>query len=116
MRIIILLVGAAAYVAALDPDSSLVLLLASAYGLISQLAPPVVAALYWRRATTPGVIAGLAAGASTAVFFWLNPGLKPLEIHEGILGLMIHVPVLILVSLATPPQDRDTVRNFMSAA
>lgn len=116
MRGLVLLVGAAAYVAALDPDSSLVLLLASAYGLISQLAPPVVAALYWRRATTPGVISGLAAGALTAVFFWLNPELKPLQIHEGILGLMIHVPTLVLVSLATPAQDQDAVRDFMRAA
>jgi SSS family solute:Na+ symporter len=113
MRALVLLVGAAAYVAALNPDSSLVALLASAYGIVSQFAPPVVAALYWRRATTAGVLAGLAAGAATAVFFWLNPELKPLDIHEGILGLMVHIPTLVLVSLATPPQDPLRVQAFM---
>ena len=52
MRAIVVLTGAVAYYFALDPASSLVELLAAAYGIISQLAPPVVAAMYWKRATT----------------------------------------------------------------
>ena len=116
MRALVFLTGAAAYVAALDPDSSLVQLLASAYGLISQFFPPVVAALYWRRATTQGVLAGLVAGVATAILFWRMPEWKPLDIHEGILGLMVHVPVLVAVSLATPAQDEAQVDAFMEAA
>jgi SSS family solute:Na+ symporter len=112
MRGLVLLVGAIAYRAALDPDSSLVLLLATAYGIISQFAPTVVAALYWRRATTPGVLTGLIAGAATAIFFWANPELKPYDIHEGILGLLVHVPVLVGVSLATPRQDDTHLGRF----
>ena len=112
MQLLVLLTGATAYYFALDPDSSLVLLLASAYGIISQLAPPVVSALYWKRATTSGVIAGLLAGATTAFFFWLNPDLKPFDMHEGILGLLVHVPVLIGVSLATPRQDDEHLGAF----
>ncbi|UCC25528.1 MAG: sodium:solute symporter family protein [Gemmatimonadales bacterium] len=116
MRALVLLVGAAAYVAALDPDSSLVLLLATAYGIISQFAPTVVAGLYWKRATTAGALWGLVAGAVTAVFFWANPELKPFQIHEGILGLLVHVPVLVAVSLATPRQpDRHLTRFFSRA-
>jgi SSS family solute:Na+ symporter len=107
MRIVVLVTGAAAYVLALDEDSSLVQLLATAYGIVSQLAPPVVAALYWRRATTPGVLAGLITGWTVAGFFYLNPGFKPFGMHEGILGLLVHVPVLVIVSLATQPQDAD---------
>jgi SSS family solute:Na+ symporter len=113
MQILVLCTGAAAYWFALDPDSSLVLLLASAYGIIAQFAPPVVAALYWRRATTPGVLAGLVAGTATAFFFWLNPELKPLDMHEGILGLLVHVPVLVGVSLGTPAQDPAHVSAFL---
>ncbi len=113
MQLLVLLTGATAYVFAQDPDSSLVLLLASAYGIICQFAPPVVAALYWRRATTPGVIAGLVAGAATAFFFWRTPELKPFDMHEGIIGLLVHVPVLIGVSLATPAQDEAHIRKFM---
>ena len=109
---LVLITGATAYYFALDPDSSLVLLLASAYGIISQFAPPVLAALYWKRATTLGVLAGLVAGAVTAFFFWQNPELKPFDMHEGILALLVHVPVLIGASLATAPQDSEHLKDF----
>lgn len=114
MRGLVLVVGAAAYVAALDPDSSLVLLLATAYGIISQFAPTVVAGLYWKRATTAGALWGLVAGSATAVFFWANPELKPYEIHEGILGLLVHVPVLVGVSLATGRQSPEHLDRYFA--
>ena len=112
MQGLVLLTGATAYVFAQDPESSLVLLLASAYGIIAQFAPPVVAALYWRRATTRGVMAGLIAGAATAFFFWQNPEYKPFDMHEGILGLLVHVPVLMAVSWMTESQSDDHVDTF----
>jgi len=114
MRGIVLLTGGIAYYFALDPDSSLVQLLASAYGIISQLAPPVVAAMYWKRATTTGAISGLVAGTATAFFFFLNPELKLLDLHEGVLGLMVHIPTLVAVSLLTPKQDEGHLRGFFS--
>jgi solute:Na+ symporter, SSS family len=114
MRTLVLLTGAIAYYFALDEDSSLVLLLASAYGIISQLAPPIVSALYWKRATTSGAIAGLLAGTATAFFFYLNPELKPFDMHEGILGLIVHVPVLVGVSLMTTAQEEEHIRGFFS--
>jgi SSS family solute:Na+ symporter len=114
MQGIVLLTGATAYYFALDPDSSLVLLLASAYGIISQFAPPVIAALYWKRATTAGVLTGLIAGAATAFFFWQTPELKPFDMHEGILALLVHIPVLIGVSLATAPQEDQHLQEFFS--
>jgi len=114
MQVVVLVTGAIAYYYALDADSSLVQLLASAYGIISQLAPPVVAAMYWRRATTQGVIVGLIAGVATAFFFFRNPELKPYDMHEGILGLLVHIPVLIGASLLTKKQDADHIKEFFS--
>ncbi len=112
MRGLVLLTGAVAYALSLNPGSSLVQLLATAYGIVSQLLPPVLAALYWRRATTAGVVAGLVSGWATAGIFWHWPALKPLGMHEGILGLLVHVPVLILVSLATRRQSDAHLAGF----
>ncbi len=107
-----LLIGAVAYWLALASEVSLVQLLLASYGIISQFAPTVVAALYWRRANTLGALAGLLAGTLTSVFFWRYPELRPLDMHEGVLGLLVHVPVLIAVTLMTPAQEKAHVRGF----
>ena len=99
---------------AVSEGVSLVVLLLTSYGIIAQLAPPVVAALFWRRATTPGVITGLLAGGATALLFFFMPELKPIDLHEGIFGLVVHVPILILVSLLTPAQDPDRVEAYVN--
>jgi len=114
MRAIVLLTGAIAYYFAQDPDSSLVLLLATAYGIISQFFPTVVAAMYWKRATTAGVVSGLVAGTLTAFLFWRFPEYKLYDMHEGILGLLVHIPVLIGVSLATTPQAEEHVEGYFA--
>lgn len=106
---LVLVVGGTAYVFAVTEGVSLVVLLLTAYGIICQLAPPIVAALYWQRATTAGVIAGFVAGSATAAFFflsgYLDNDLRPYDLHEGMLGLMVHIPVLIGVSLLTRAQS-----------
>ena len=63
-------------------------------------------------------MAGLVAGSATAVFFftsgYLGMDLRPLDLHEGVLGLLVHIPVLVAVSLATQPQDPDHTESFVS--
>ncbi len=113
MRALIVAVAAVSYLFALDEQSSLVGLLLGSYGIICQLAPTVLAALYWRRATTAGVLAGLLAGSTVAAFFFLNGSLKPLDLHEGVLGLLVHLPTLVLVSLVTAPQDEGHSSAFV---
>jgi solute:Na+ symporter, SSS family len=113
MRGLVLVIGAVAYWFALDDGTSLVALLLGAYGMISQFAPSVLAALYWKRATTPGMLAGLFVGTVTAMFFVLNPEANLWGVHEGILGLAVHIPTLIVVSLMTSPQDATHVAGFL---
>ncbi|MDH5588765.1 MAG: sodium:solute symporter family protein [Gemmatimonadota bacterium] len=115
MRGVVLAVGGVAYWAAVGGGSSLVALLATAYGIIAQLAPPIVAALYWKRATTAGVISGLLAGWITAGLFYYEVVARPLGMHEGILGLLVHVPVLVLVSLATRPQEKAHLDRWFAS-
>ena len=97
------------------PDRTLVSLLLTAYGLIDQLAPPVYAALFWRRATTAGVFAGLGAGALVTVFFIFYPELRPLEIHEGVLGVIVNTIVLVLVSRMTARRAPERAEEFVAA-
>ena len=116
IQALIVVVGAVAYYFAIIQERSLVWLLLTAYGLVDQLAPPIYAALYWRRATTAGVLAGLGAGSLTTVFFLWQPALRPLEIHEGVLGVVVNVIVLVLVSLATRPQAATHSAAFVDEA
>lgn len=115
MRVILVGVAVLAYGFAVTGNESLVVLLLTAYGIICQFAPTVVAALYWRRATTAGALAGLVAGSAAAVFFFFRADLRPFDLHEGLLGLMVHIPVLIAVSLATPRQETETAEAFVPA-
>ncbi|MEO0883693.1 MAG: sodium:solute symporter family protein [Pseudomonadota bacterium] len=114
---LVLVIGAVAYGFAVSEGVSLVVLLLTSYGIICQLAPPIVAALYWRRATTAGVIAGFAAGSITAAFFFLTGyfglNLRPFDLHEGLLGLLVHVPVLIGASLLTQQQTQEHREAFV---
>jgi len=48
------------------------------------------------------------------VFFSVYPELRPFGMHEGVLGLVVQVPVLIGVSLMTPAQDDAYLRRFFS--
>ena len=113
MRILVVAVGGLAYLFALVEGFSLVDLLLASYGIICQYMPAMVAALYWRRATTAGVVSGLLVGSAVSVFFFLYPELKPLGMHEGILGLIAHIPVLLAVSLRGTPQDDGHVDGYL---
>ena len=113
MRILVVLVGAVAYLFALVEGFSLVDLLLASYGIICQYMPAMLAALYWRRATTAGVVSGLLVGSAVSVFFFLMPELKPLGMHEGIMGLIVHIPVLLVVSLRGTPQDDEHVEGYL---
>ena len=114
MRVLVVAVGAVAYLFALVERFSLVDLLLASYGIIAQFMPSLLSAMYWRRATTTGVVWGLVSGSAVSVFFFQYPELKPFGMHEGILGLFLHVPVLVIVSLLGKAQDPDHVDRYVN--
>jgi SSS family solute:Na+ symporter len=77
---------------------------------------PLVAALFWRRATATGIISGVVLGeiaGIVAAFIWKNPfgfGLDPV-----IWGYLVEVPVLIVVSLQSKALAADHVGRFFEA-
>ena len=60
-----------------------------------------VAALYIRRATGPGVLAGLVVGVAVNILFAVRPDLRPFALHAGLYGFVANVAALALVSAMT---------------
>ena len=116
MRAVVLVMGAVAYFFALYEGVSLVVLLLTAYGIIAQFTPPLISALYWKRATTPGIVSGLLVGSAVTLFFYFMVDLRPFDLHEGILGLLVHIPVLVTVSLLTQDPAPARTEAFLGVA
>ena len=112
IRVLVVLVAAAAYYFAISSQVSLVSLLLAAYGGVAQIFPLVFAAFYWPRATGKGALAGLIAGIVVNTFFLLLPELKPVPMHEGMYGLIANLAFFIPVSLMTPPEESDVLQAY----
>lgn len=112
IRSVALVVGVGGYLLALPAGLSLVGMLLAAYGAIVQLAAPMYAAFLWRRATAHGVVAGLVLGTSITGVLVRFPNLKPLDVHEGLIGLAFNIVALVAVSLATQPPPADHIEEW----
>jgi solute:Na+ symporter, SSS family len=116
MRLLVVAVGLVSYAFALSTPASLVRLLLSSYGVVVQLAPVVLAALYWRRATTAGALAGLMGGTLTTLVLFLNPQARPFDVHEGVYGVLVNLVLLVAVSLMTAPQPQAHADEFVETS
>jgi SSS family solute:Na+ symporter len=84
--------------------------LAQAIG-ISGLFAPVMAAWFWKRATTAGALAASWGGGIVALAWaaWVwrttgSPGSLVYGLHAGHVGLVVSLVLMIVVSLATKPE------------
>lgn len=109
----VLTIGGIAYYLALFAPKGIVGLLLGGYGYISQFAPLVYGALFWRRATKYGAIAGLLGGVITYMSFDYTPLISPYGINPGLLGVMVNIILFVVVSLASEPQPMDHVKQFI---
>ena len=116
IRRLAIAVGVAGYAIALPSGLSLVGMLLAAYGIVVQLAPPVYSAFLWRRASAPGVIAGLLVGISVTALLIIVPEWKPFGIHQGLVGLVANIATLVVVSLATQPPSDSHVSEWIATS
>jgi SSS family solute:Na+ symporter len=85
-------------------------------GLGAALGPTSILALYWRRTTRAGVVAGLLAGAVVTVAWKLAPGLGG-RLYELIPGFGAGLATTWLVSLGTrPPAGVETMFAALEGA
>ena len=91
IRVLIVFLLGASYGLAFHYEGSLFDLLLYAYGPVVQFMPAVVAALCIRRATGPGVLAGLVVGIGVNILFAARPDLRPFALHAGLYGFVANV-------------------------
>jgi SSS family solute:Na+ symporter len=116
IRWLAIAVGVAGYAIALSSGLSLVGMLLAAYGAVVQLAPPVYAAFLWRRASAPGVVAGLLVGIAVTALLIIVPEWKPFGIHEGLVGLVANIATMVVVSLTTQPPSDSHVSEWLATS
>ena len=115
--VVLVLVAVAALLGLLAHRLDLVfwLVLLGWAGLGAALGPASILALYWRRATKAGAVAGVLAGAITSGIWYLVPGLKAI-VYELIPGFLVGALVTIVVSLRTaPPRNVKAMFEAMGA-
>jgi len=106
----VLLVALAAIWVASDPESEVLGLVANAWaGFGAAFGPLILLALTWPRTTGTGALAGLVVGAGT-VGFWIVQGWNAQfmggpGVYEIIPGFIAATLAIVLVSLATRPED-----------
>ncbi len=112
IRMLVIAIGAIAYLLALISGSGLVELLLLSYGFIGQLFPLTVATFAWRRITPAGALWGLVTGGVLTILLDLAP-IGTGGIHPGIFGIVGNVTVMVVVSLRTAPADPAIAAEFV---
>jgi len=111
--VVVVLVAAALAIGYLAEALVFWLVLFAWAGLGAALGPTSILALFWKRTTRAGVMAGLVVGAAVTVGWELTPALEPL-IYELIPAFAAGLAATVLVSLATrPPQGVEGMFEAM---
>ncbi len=100
--VVALLVVVAVLMGFLAEDLVFWLVLFAWAGLGAAVGPTSILALYWRRTTLSGVLAGLATGTVVTIVWKLTPALKGM-LYELIPAFAASLLVTIVVSLLTRP-------------
>jgi sodium/proline symporter len=113
-RLTVAAVGLIAFFIALDPNSSIFGLVSYAWaGFGATFGPLILLALFWRKTTRNGALAGLIAGGAV-VLVW-----KPLsggifDIYEILPGFIFCLVVAVVVSLLDKNRDTEMLAEFDS--
>lgn len=114
-RMAVLLVSIIAMVLALEPDSTILDLVAYAWaGFGGAFGPVILLSLFWRKMTTWGALAGMITGAVT-VILWANltkAGVIPFQLYEIVPGFLINLFFIIVISLITYKPNETIEKEF----
>ena len=98
-----------------DPNSSVFGIVSFAWaGMGAAFAGVMICALFWKRTTLQGALAGMVAGG-VMVFVWkyaIRPMGGILDIYELLPAFLISLAMIIIVSLATKAPSQDIIDEF----
>lgn len=116
-RIGIIVIAMVAMALASHEDSAVITLVAFAWaGLGASFGPSVIGALFWRRMTKKGAVAGIILGALSVVIWKLNSHLGGIfSLYEIIPGFFFGSLGVIIGSLLDKPPSTEVVTQFDEA-
>jgi len=107
-RIMVVALGLLALVFWLAYRTQLVNLLLLTYNGISQFVPAFFFGCYWKRVTTPAIIAGILVGIAIAVTLAAEK-IAPFGLNPGFIGLAANTLVVVVVSALAPAGSREAL-------
>lgn len=106
-QLVCLIAGLIALAGSLFYPNTLVQLSVLSYEGLAQLVPVVLLALFWRRMTAAGAVAGMVVGLAVVVVLWATGNDPLLGVNGGIVALLVNLVVTLAVSLARPMASRS---------
>ncbi|MFA5294602.1 MAG: sodium/solute symporter [Methanoregulaceae archaeon] len=97
---------------ALNPPEMLVWLIWAGIGIMfATFSVPLLAGLYWRRATREGAIAAMGLGLLSSLAFGAITYFKiaPLPVHFSLFGFIIAIIAMVMVSMLTSPHSEEVL-------
>ena len=117
-RLTVIVIAILGVVIARDPNSSVFGIVSFAWaGFGASFGPLVICALFWKRTTLPGAIAGMIAGG-VFVFVWkylAAPLGGVFAIYELLPAFIVGIAVIIVVSLLTKAPEQEILNEFEAA-
>ncbi|MCK4766329.1 MAG: sodium/proline symporter PutP [Candidatus Aminicenantes bacterium] len=115
-RLAVIGVAIIAYVIGLDPDSSVLRLVAYAWaGFGATFGPLVILSLTWKRMTRNGALGGIIAGGVT-VIAWKQLSGGIFDLYEIVPGFILSVSAIVVVSLLDKKPAKEIGDEFDSVS
>lgn len=106
-RLAVLAVSIIAFLMALNPESTVLGLVAWAWaGFGSAFGPAIVLSLYWPRMTRNGALAGMVVGGLT-VILWKQGDGEIFRLYEMVPGVLFGTLAIVVVSLLAPGRREE---------
>ena len=114
-RVTLAVIAVLGVLLARDPNSSVFTIVSFAWaGFGAAFGPTMLAALFWKRTTWQGALAGMLSGGAM-VFVW-KFAVKPMGgvwgIYELLPAFLVSLAAIIVVSLATPAPEQEITDTF----